>query len=136
MASAQRAAHMVEAKAQDEHKIAALEHQLAGLTTALEQAKEAAERESLLRKTAEEVSDKLAAELQVIRDRPHENASCGCPEPPEDKQLVMVELSEYLAVYLNKRFGLQGHMASWEVEKMSKDLGWIMVQPVRSAVQS
>ena len=53
-----------------------------------------------------------------------------------DGKVVMVELSEYLVSYLSKRFGLQGHMASWEVEKMHKDLGWIMNQPVRCAVQS
>lgn len=134
--SAQRAAHLVIAKAEGEHKIGALEQQLASLTTAFELAKEAAERESVVRKTAEDVSEKLSAQLQTIRDRPLAHASCCCPEPTEDKQLVMVELREYLAVYLNKRFGLQGHMASWEVEKMSKDLGWLMALPVRSAVQS
>ena len=86
---------------------------------------------------AEDMVHKQAAELKTMRDRRvGVDASCGCPDPPGDPNVEMMELSEYLASYLSKRFGLQGHMASWEVEKVGKDLGWIMQMHVRSSAPS
>jgi len=132
--SSERVANLLKSATEGGERVRALEVHIVSLTAALQETKEGVERETVLRTSAEEISQKLAATLQEIQDRPRAHASCGCPEPPEDGQVVVVELSEYLSTYLSKRFGLQGHMASWEVEKMSKDLGWIMEQPVRSAV--
>ena len=134
--SAAHAARLEAKTAAGEERIAVLEREVNELNGVLVAAREQADKERVLRATAEERSGMLAAELQALRDRPRSDAACGCPEPPEDRQVVMVELGEYLVTYLSKRFGLQGHMASWEVEKLGKDLGWVMEQPVRCAVQS
>ena len=134
--SMERAADVMRRAAEGAERITVLESEVSDLKAEAAKAREEAAGEVALRVTAQEVSHKLAGQLQEITDRPRAEAACGCPEPPADGQVVMVELSEYLVSYLSKRFGLQGHMASWEVEKMDKDLGWIMNQPVRCAVQS
>ncbi len=117
--SAERVSCLLKGKAEVQCRVSALEQQVAALKSELEALKETSAQERAQGLMAEDVSRKLAAELQAIHDRPRAYASCGCPEPPEDRQVVMIELSEYLAVYLSKRFGLQGHMASWEVCHMS-----------------
>eukprot|EP00802_Teleaulax_amphioxeia_P006749 Tamp_06754.p1 GENE.Tamp_06754~~Tamp_06754.p1 ORF type:complete len:738 (+),score=212.46 Tamp_06754:138-2216(+) len=136
MSSVLRAAALQQRLAAGKEKIGELEEQVAALSMQLRETAAARDLQSSLRLAAEEAQQKSAAELLALQERPRAEASCGCPEPPEDRQVVMVELQEYLITYLSKRFGLQGHMASWEVEKMTKDLGWIMEQPVRCSVQS
>ena len=119
-----------------EARTSALEAETASLTAALTVAKAEGEQQRALRMAADDLAQTQAAELQAIYERTKgAEASCGCPEPPDDPSVEMIELSEYLANYLSKRFGLQGHMSSWEVEKVGKDLGWIMQMQVRSAMQ-
>jgi len=132
--SAARVATLLAAVADAEARTSALEADTASLAASLTAAREEGEQQRALRKTAEDLVETQAAELRAMRDRiKGSDASCGCPEPPDDPSVEMVELSEYLANYLSKRFGLQGHMSSWEVEKVSKDLGWIMQLQVRSS---
>ena len=133
--SAERVARLLRRAEKSLERQSALEADMASVTSEMTKAKEELVQARAVRLAAEDLVQKQAAELQAMRDRRvGTDASCGCPEPPEDPNIEMMELSEYLANYLSKRFGLQGHMASWEVEKVGKDLGWMMEMPVRSSV--
>jgi len=85
--------------------------------------KELAEERSNLSEANRKLED-LKSKLDSIENPKRANASCGCPERREG--FVMVPLSEYLTSYLSKRFGLKGEMASWEVERMQNEMGWVL----------
>eukprot|EP00960_Hanusia_phi_P047825 758609-Hanusia_phi.AAC.3 len=105
--------------------------------------KELAEERSNLSEANRKLED-LKSKLDSIENPKRANASCGCPERREG--FVMVPLSEYLTSYLSKRFGLKGkvsspparsnghpgEMASWEVERMQNEMGWVLEAEVVS----
>ena len=89
--SMERAADVMRRAAEGAERITVLESEVSDLKAEAAKAREEAAGEVALRVTAQEVSHKLAGQLQEITDRPRAEAACGCPEPPADGQGVMVE---------------------------------------------
>lgn len=93
------------------------------------QAREYASKESDRAEEEKAARVKVMEELKDMKSIPQESVQC---QTPDELGVDAVPVKEYLEFYLCERFGLQGPMSEWEVERIGKDFGWVMEAQVHS----